>query len=97
MSRDPGRRAVVTGLGAITPIGNDPGTFWTSLTAGVSGVARIASYDPSKEEVQIAAEVKGFDPRTWIDFKAGPPHEPLQPARRRRRGTGHRACRPSDH
>ncbi len=70
MSRDPGRRAVITGLGAITPIGNDPGAFWTNLTAGVSGVARIASYDPSKEEVRIAAEVKDFDPRTWIDFKA---------------------------
>ncbi len=70
MSRDPGRRAVITGLGAITPIGNDPETFWANLTAGVSGVARITTYDPSEEEVQIAAEVKDFDPRTWIDFKA---------------------------
>jgi 3-oxoacyl-[acyl-carrier-protein] synthase II len=70
MSRDPARRAVVTGLGAITPIGNDVATFWDSLTAGRSGVARITSYDPSAEEVQIAAEVKGFDPRDWIDFKA---------------------------
>jgi 3-oxoacyl-[acyl-carrier-protein] synthase II len=69
MSRDPGRRAVVTGMGAITPIGNDVETFWSNLTAGVSGIARIASYDPSAEEVQIAAEVKGFDPATWIDFK----------------------------
>ncbi len=70
MTRDPGRRAVITGLGAITPIGNDPETFWKNLTAGVSGVARITSYDPTGEEVQIAAEVKDFDPRTWIDFKA---------------------------
>jgi 3-oxoacyl-[acyl-carrier-protein] synthase II len=70
MSRDPGRRAVITGLGAMTPIGNDPETFWRNLTAGVSGVARITSYDPAAEEVQIAAEVKDFDPRTWIDFKA---------------------------
>ena len=69
MSRDPGRRAVVTGMGAITPIGNDAATFWSNLTAGVSGVARITTYDPSAEEVQIAAEVKGFDPATWIDFK----------------------------
>ncbi|HLY35288.1 MAG TPA: beta-ketoacyl-ACP synthase II [Candidatus Limnocylindria bacterium] len=69
MSRDPGRRAVVTGMGAITPIGNDAETFWRNLTAGVSGVARITGYDPSAEEVQIAAEVKGFDPATWIDFK----------------------------
>lgn len=69
MTRDPARRAVVTGLGAITPIGLDPDTFWANLTAGVSGVARIASYDPSAEEVQIAAEVRGFDPATWIEFK----------------------------
>jgi 3-oxoacyl-[acyl-carrier-protein] synthase II len=59
----------VTGAGAITPIGNDAETFWRNLTDGVSGVARIATYDPSAEEVQIAAEVKGFDPATWIDFK----------------------------
>ncbi len=69
MSRDPSRRAVVTGLGAITPIGNDPGTFWANLTAGVSGVGPITAYDASAEEVRIAAEVKDFDPATWIDFK----------------------------
>lgn len=69
MSRDPARRAVVTGLGAITPIGNDAATFWASLLAGTSGVGPISSYDASGEEVRIAAEVKGFDPATWIDFK----------------------------
>ena len=69
MSRDPRRRAVVTGLGAITPIGNDAATFWASLLAGTSGVGPIAAYDASAEEVRIAAEVKGFDPATWIDFK----------------------------
>jgi 3-oxoacyl-[acyl-carrier-protein] synthase II len=69
MARDPGRRAVITGMGAVTPIGNDVETFWSNLTGGVSGVARITAYDPSQEEVQIAAEVKGFDPLTWIDFK----------------------------
>ena len=69
MRRDDRRRAVVTGMGAITPIGNDVDTFWANLTAGVSGVARIAAYDPSAEEVQIAAEIKGFDPATWMDFK----------------------------
>ena len=69
MGRDDRRRAVVTGMGAITPIGNDVPTFWSNLTGGVSGVARIASYDPAIEEVQIAAEIKGFDPATWMDFK----------------------------
>lgn len=70
MTVDPARRAVITGLGAITPLGNSVDEYWRNLTAGVSGVARIASYDPSDEEVQIAAEVKGFDPRDWMDFKA---------------------------
>ena len=67
--KEPRRRAVVTGLGAITPIGNDAATFWASLLAGTSGVGPIAAYDASAEEVRIAAEVKGFDPATWIDFK----------------------------
>ncbi len=70
MSRDPGRRAVVTGMGAVSPIGNTAADYWANLSAGVSGVARISGYDPSGEDVQIAAEVKGFDPRDWMDFKA---------------------------
>ena len=67
--RDPARRAVVTGLGAVTPIGNDVATYWANLTAGVSGVATITLFDPSDLEVRIAAEVKGFEPKDWIDFK----------------------------
>ena len=67
--RDPARRAVVTGLGAVTPIGNDVATFWSNLTAGVSGVAPISAFDASDLEVRIAAEVKGFEPRDWMDFK----------------------------
>jgi 3-oxoacyl-[acyl-carrier-protein] synthase II len=69
-ARDPARRAVVTGMGAVTPIGNDAETYWRNLVAGVSGVARISAYDPSGEEVQIAAEIKDFDPRDFMDFKA---------------------------
>ena len=67
--REPARRAVVTGLGAVTPIGNDVATFWSNLVAGVSGVGPITRFDASNEEVRIAAEVKGFEPRDWIDFK----------------------------
>ena len=67
--RDPARRAVVTGLGAITPVGNDVATFWRNLTDGVSGVAPITLFDASDYEVRIAAEVKGFEPRDWMDFK----------------------------
>jgi len=67
--RDPARRTLVTGLGAITPIGNDVDTFWANLSAGVSGVAPITGFDASELEVRIAAEVKDFEPRDWMDFK----------------------------
>ena len=67
--RDPARRAVVTGLGAVTPVGNDIATFWANLLAGVSGVGPITQFDASSEEVRIAAEVKDFEPRDWIEFK----------------------------
>jgi 3-oxoacyl-[acyl-carrier-protein] synthase II len=68
-SKDLARRAVVTGLGAITPIGNDHPTFWRNLLAGVSGATRITSFDPTGFDVQIAAEVKDFDPATVMDRK----------------------------
>ena len=66
---DPARRAVVTGLGAVTPIGNDATTFWESLLAGRSGAGPITSFDPSGFDVRIAAEVKDFDPTTAMDRK----------------------------
>jgi 3-oxoacyl-[acyl-carrier-protein] synthase II len=68
--RDPARRAVITGIGAITPIGNDAETFWRNLLDGVSGVGPITAYDPDGEDVRIAAEVKAFDARDHMDFKA---------------------------
>ncbi len=67
---DPRRRAVVTGWGAITPLGNDADTYWRNLVAGMSGVGPITQFDASAEEVRIAAEVRDFDPATYIDFKA---------------------------
>ncbi len=63
-------RVVVTGIGAITPIGLDYETFWANLCAGTSGVDRITSFDVDDLEVKIAAEVKDFDPRDHMDFKA---------------------------
>jgi len=63
-------RVVVTGLGVITPLGLDIETFWSRLLNGESGIDRISSFDPSDLEVQIAAEVKGFDPKDFMDFKA---------------------------
>lgn len=61
-------RVVVTGMGAVTPLGRLPG-FWEKLKAGVSGVRRIQSFDPTGLEVQIAAEVVDFDPNEFIDSK----------------------------
>lgn len=56
------KRVVVTGLGAVTPLGNDVPTLWENLLAGRSGVGPITQFDPSGLEVRIAAEVKDFDP-----------------------------------
>jgi 3-oxoacyl-[acyl-carrier-protein] synthase II len=67
--RDPTRRAVITGLGAIMPIGNDFPTYWANLQAGVTGTRLIQSFDASKHEVRIAAEVVDFDPATVMDPK----------------------------
>jgi 3-oxoacyl-[acyl-carrier-protein] synthase II len=63
-------RAVVTGLGCITPIGQTVGEFWSNLVAGVSGVKRITLFDPSDQECQIAAEVKDWDPTCYMEPKA---------------------------
>jgi len=63
------RRVVVTGLGAVTALGNDVEATWTGLLAGRSGVARVATFDPARLDVQIAAEVKGFDPSGILDRK----------------------------
>ncbi len=68
-TNDLSRRAVVTGLGAVTPIGNDHATFWRNLLAGVSGVGPITRFDPTGLDVRIAAEVKDFDPETVMDRK----------------------------
>jgi len=68
-SSDPARRAVITGLGAVMPNGNDFPTYWRNLVAGVSGTRRIQSFDPSGFEVQIAAEVLDFNPAVAMDAK----------------------------
>ena len=55
------RRVVVTGMGAITPLGNDVPTYWDGLVAGRSGIDRIASFDPAQLDSKIAGEVRGFE------------------------------------
>jgi len=63
------RRVVVTGLGAVTPIGNTVDEMWASIRAGKSGVAPITLFDTTNHKVKIAAEVKNFETSPWIDRK----------------------------
>jgi 3-oxoacyl-[acyl-carrier-protein] synthase II len=63
------RRVVVTGMGAITPVGNDVATTWQSLIGGKSGTAPITKFDASKFPVRFAAEVKGFNALDYMDRK----------------------------
>jgi len=61
------RRIAITGIGLVTPVGNDTATTWTSLLAGRSGVAPIHTFDATGFPVRIGAEVKGFDPGDFVD------------------------------
>jgi 3-oxoacyl-[acyl-carrier-protein] synthase II len=63
------RRVVITGLGIISPVGNDIASAWSQLTAGVSGIIRITKFDASPFAAQIAGEVKGFDVAQYISAK----------------------------
>ncbi|MEP7381476.1 MAG: beta-ketoacyl-ACP synthase II [Gemmatimonadota bacterium] len=63
------RRVVVTGLGAVTPVGNDVATTWRALLAGTSGAGPITKFDPEHFRVRFACEVKGFDPLNYMDRK----------------------------
>ncbi len=63
------KKAVVTGLGVVSPIGLTVDEFWANLTAGVSGVGPISAFDPSRLGVRIAGEVKGFEPRNYMNHK----------------------------
>lgn len=63
------RRVVVTGLGALTPIGNTLSAYWEGLLAGTSGAAEITYFDPSLFKTQFACELKNFDPLDHLDRK----------------------------
>ena len=63
------KRVVVTGLGAITPLGNTVTDSWNGMVAGVSGAAEITLFDASKFRTRFACEIKGFEPTQWLDRK----------------------------
>jgi 3-oxoacyl-[acyl-carrier-protein] synthase II len=60
------RRVVITGLGVVTPIGNDLDTFWRNLRNGVSGIGRIQAFDTSAFDCQIAGEIRDFEPKNYF-------------------------------
>lgn len=63
------KRVVVTGVGAITPIGNTPDQYWEGLLTGKNGIGPITLFDASQHKCRIAGEVKGFDPHDYLDEK----------------------------
>jgi 3-oxoacyl-[acyl-carrier-protein] synthase II len=69
MASENGRRVVITGMGAVTPLGNDAETFWENLTAGKGGAAPITAFDPSEYAVHFACELKDFEPTKWIEHR----------------------------
>ncbi|MEI6900140.1 MAG: beta-ketoacyl synthase N-terminal-like domain-containing protein, partial [Bacteroidota bacterium] len=63
------RRVVITGMGALTPIGNTLDAYWTALSGGVSGAAAITRFDTTKFKTQFGCEVKGFNPEDFFERK----------------------------
>ena len=64
------RRVVITGMGAVTPIGNNVETFWKNVKEGKNGIGSITKFDTTDYKVKIAAEVKDFSAKELMDFKA---------------------------
>src|SRR5207244_9588526 len=67
--RDGLRRVVVTGMGAVTPVGLDVASTWDAVVHGRSGIALVERFDTSDLDVKIGGEVKNFDPTTYMDRK----------------------------
>jgi 3-oxoacyl-[acyl-carrier-protein] synthase II len=69
MSMNGRRRVVITGMGAVTPLGNDVTSTWENLLAGKSGAGPITQFDPTDYPVTFACELKGFEPTDWLEHK----------------------------
>ena len=71
------KRVVITGIGALTPIGNNLNEFWTNLKNGVSGAGPITKFDTEKFKVKFACELKGYDPKDHFDVKEIRKYDPF--------------------
>lgn len=71
------RRVVVTGMGALTPLGNNVETFWSNMVAGVSGAGPITKFDTSKFKTTFACELKDYDPKAHFDVKEIRKYDPF--------------------
>lgn len=71
------RRVVVTGIGAVTPLGNNAVDFWDAIRAGRCGIGPITHFDASNFKASLAAEVRDFHPERTIDKKRAPAYGPL--------------------
>src|SRR5258707_15516180 len=60
------RRVVITGLGAVTPLGSDVETFWSNLKNGVSGISTIDSFDTTRYDCKIGGQIRDFDPKPFF-------------------------------
>ena len=63
------KRVVITGIGAVTPVGNNAGEFWTAVKKGECGVDLVTAFDTENYKCKIAAEVKDFNAEDYIDKK----------------------------
>ena len=71
------KRVVITGMGALTPIGNNLNEFWTNMKNGVSGAALITKFDTTKFKTQFACELKNFEPKDHFDVKEIRKYDPF--------------------
>ncbi len=63
------RRVVITGMGLVTPLGNDVDEYWKNLVAGESGIGRITVIDPANYPAQVSGDIKDFEPQDYMDRK----------------------------
>ena len=91
------QRVVITGMGIISPLGNDVDTFWNNLLQGKCGIGPIDRFDPAAFKVKLAAQVRDFDPLQYMDKNGGRPCRSLQPIRHGGGLPGHGSERRAGH